>query len=1193
MLAKIAAFEFRYQIKQPTFWVVFILFGLLGFGVIAASDNIQISAGSRSAFANSSANIVFIHAVLNLFFLLGTVGLVANAVSRDTTTGYGPLINATPITRFDYVGGRFLGAFIAAALAFASISIGMIIGSFMPWIDPERIQPLRLGDYAYAYLVFGLTGVFFSSAIVFSVATITRSMMASYVAGVGLIIAYLVVQSTLLSKPEMRELASWLEPLGVSAFNNIIRYWTPAEQNTQLPDISGVLLGNRLLWTGIGLLFVVLSMALYSRSARGKSEKQQARLQKKTKKALKAAPAPRPLASPKYGFAQSLQQLLARTRFEMGMIFKSPAYFILMLFGFLMAISTLVSGKDLYGVQTLPTTGTVIDTLVGAFGLVTMIIAIYYSGELVWRDQDRKIHEIVDSSPAADWTFMVPKILGLSLVLISTLFISSLAGILAQAMRGWFNFELGKYLTWYIVPQSIGMIMTAILAIFVQALSPNRFIGWAVMVVYIIFGLIAVSLGFDHFLYTFGSSPSVQTSDFNGMAGLDKVVLPLTLYWSAFCVILLVLTFALWRRGAETRYKPRFARMPHRLKGPAGIIGGLALAAFVGLGVLVFINTNVWNTYETKTQIERRLVDREKQLLPFENLVQPSVTDVKLNIDLHPKERRMVAVGSMVIENKSDKPLDVVHIGWARLTEMDLQVEGAKIDREWPEHEYRIYRFDTPLQPGDKRTIKYRSQVGQRGFAVQGLMTDIVDNGSFINSGSFTPSIGIDRGSMMQDRTKRRKYGLPDELRMRELNDPVGMRTNYVGADWINSDITMTTDADQTPIAPGYKVSDVVRDGRRTARFVTDAPILNFLSVQSARYTLLKEDYKGVSLEIYHHPTHGMHAPRMLKALKDSLDYYQSAFGPYQFRQARIVEFPGYDAFAQAFANTMPYSESLGFNADLRKPDSIDYVTFVTAHEMAHQWWAHQLVGSSVRGSTVLSETLAEYSALMVMEKTYGEDAIRRFLKYDLDMYLRNRGGERRGENSLEEVEANQGHIHYRKGGHVMYLLRDQLGEDVVNRALAKLLNEHKFKGAPYPRSVDLIAALKAEAPAEKHALITDLMQKITLYDLKVTSTSATRRADGKWNVVVQVEARKLYADAKGVETVAPLEEEMEIGLFNAQPGHGAFDSKDVVLVQRQIIRSGPQTFRFVTNTKPKFAGIDPYSRWIDRDGANNIKPIE
>ena len=167
------------------------------------------------------------------------------------------------------------------------------------------------------------------------------------------------------------------------------------------------------------------------------------------------------------------------------------------------------------------------------------------------------------------------------------------------------------------------------------------------------------------------------------------------------------------------------------------------------------------------------------------------------------------------------------------------------------------------------------------------------------------------------------------------------------------------------------------------------------------------------------------------------------------------------------------------------------------SHELAHQWWAHQVIGADMQGDTALSETLAQYSALIVMEKTYGPDGIRKFLKRELDSYLRSRGGEVVAELPLIRVE-DPPYIHYRKGSLVMYRLQDEIGEEAVNRALRSLLQQFAFKGAPYPTSLDLVAALRAQAPADKQQLITDLFEKLTLSDVKTKGVQVKKRADGR-----------------------------------------------------------------------------------------------
>ena len=470
----------------------------------------------------------------------------------------------------------------------------------------------------------------------------------------------------------------------------------------------------------------------------------------------------------------------------------------------------------------------------------------------------------------------------------------------------------------------------------------------------------------------------------------------------------------------------------------------------------------------------------------------------------------------------------------------------------------------------------------------------MVKNGAFLENSSFMPQIGMDRSGLLSDRATRRKYDLPAELRMAKLEDESARDRNYVNnAPWVTSDITLSTVAGQTPIAPGRRVSDTVEGDRRVARFVSKQPILGFFSVQSAAYEVARRQHGGVTLEIYYNPGHDFNVERMLDAMEAALDYYQAHFGPYQFDYARIIEFPGYASFAQAFAGTIPFSESIGFIADNADAENIDYVTYVTAHELDHQYWAHQLISSDQQGSTMLVETMAQYSALMVMKQLYGEDNIRRFLKYELDNYLSARGSEAIEELPLERVE-NQGYIHYRKGAVVMYLLQDRLGEDRVNEMLAGLLDKYRFKGAPYANANDLVGGFMSLARNEsERELVNDLLKRITLYDLKADNAKVRKLADGRFETRIEVEADKFYADGEGRERKALLKDSIEIGLFTQKPGLGAFDKGDVISMKRYPIRSGSQDITIVTKTRPAFVGIDPYNKYIDRNSDDNIVATE
>lgn len=1192
MFRKIAGFELRYQLKSPVFWVVATIFFLLTFGA-ATIDQIRIGGGGN-IHKNAPFAIAQTHIILSIFYMFVTTAFVANVVVRDDETGFGPILRSTRVRKFDYLYGRFTGAFLAAAISFLVVPLAIWIGSFMPWIDPERLGSNELHAYLFAYFALALPSILLTSSLFFALATITRSMMWTYVGVIAFMVLW-IIANIALDKPEFEKIAALCEPMGAAAYGLVTKYWTASERNTLTPALTGALLSNRALSLALSAGFLSLAYAFFRFQSADLSGRKKV---KSSKTVGEDAPSALdgPLPQPAFDGQTAWAQLVVRTRLDMGQVFKSPAYFVLLGLGLANAMGSLWFATEAgrYGGVVYPVTRVLLQPLLGSFGLIPMIIAIYYSGELVWRERERKTHEIIDATPAPDWAFVAPKTVAISLVLVSTLLVSVLAAILSQVFHGYFKFELDKYLLWYVLPQSVDFILVAVLAVFLQAISPHKFIGWALMVIYMVTTITFTNLGFEHKLYNYGAVTDTPFSDMNRLGKFWIGAWWLRLYWTAFAVALLVLAYGLWRRGTESRLLPRLRRLPSRLNGPAGVVMGVALAVFAGVGGFVYLNTNVLNPYRTKIDNDKWLADYEKTLLPFENTPQPKIVAMTLDVDLKPHEPSIETKGSYVIENKTGAPLKEIHVRFDRdLKVKGLSIEGARPKKTFEKFNYRIFAFDTPMAPGERRNMSFITLRAQQGFPNSDQEHRIVDNGTFVNNLEIAPILGMARDGLLQDRAKRRKYGLPPERRMAKLGDVPSRQFNGLrkDADFISSDITVATEADQTPIAPGYKVSDTVRSGRRIARFVTEAPIMPFVSIQSARYQVAREAYKGVELAVYYDPQHAWNIERMKTSMKRSLDYFQTNFSPYQFRQLRYQEFPDYAQFAQSFANTIAWSEGMFFISDYRDPTKIDMVTYVGAHEIGHQWWAHQVIGADQQGGAMLSETFAQYSALMVMKHTYGEAQIRKFLKFELDSYLRARGGDVIDEQPLARVEV-QPYVYYRKGSLVMYRLQSELGEEVVNRALRKLIAQYAFKGAPYPISTDFLAILRAEAPADKQALITDLFEKVTLYDLKTKSASMKKRSDGRFDVSVTVDAQKKYADGKGKETVAPLSETMDIGLFMAEPGKKGFDAKDVVVYERRPVRSGVQTFTFTTTKAPKFAGIDPYNTVIDRNGDDNTTKV-
>jgi aminopeptidase N len=1194
---KIAGFEFRYQLRQPIFWIGAFLFALLCFGAVASS-NVQIGS-TDNIHKNSAYSIGLITLVMAVLYMFVMAAFVANVITRDDDSGFGAIVRSTPITKIQYLYGRFLGAFGAAALAFVSVPFGLALGSVMPWIDRETLGPFVFQNYLYAYVAFALPVLFLSGALFFTLTTLTRSMMWTYVGVIGLFVARSVF-AVVISRPELKHVAAVWEPFGTGAFTAATEYWTASERNAQMPPITGDLLVNKLIWLGVAVAVLALAHLLFS----FQSSERSGRSRKAAKLAAQAAAAPQiaapslgKLARPSFGAATTWAQLWARTRVDAVQVFRSPAFFVLL------GIAALVSGLNLYfatesGIydgKIFPVTRVMIEALRGGFTFFAVIIAIYYSGELVWRERDRKTEEIIDAAPVPNWMFIVPKTLAIALVLIATQVIAVVVAMFAQVLQGYFQFQIGDYIVWYLLPDAADFMLMAALAVVVQTLVPHKFIGWGVMVVYIIASIVLPNLGFEDNLYLYGGGPSVPLSDMNGQGRFWIGAWWFRLYWAAFALGLLVLAYGLWRRGTETRLQPRLRRLPGQLKGPAGVVLGAALVVFVGSGGFIFYNTHILNPFRTTLEGERWQADYERKFLKFETLPQPKVASVKLDIQIWPHQTRVVTHGLYVLQNRTGAPISQVHVRFPRdLAVNALQLDGGQLQSNDADFNYRIYALTTPMQPGETRNLAFVTTYEQQGFRNSGNMVRIADNGTFVNDRELSPAIGMSRDGLLEDRAKRRKYGLPAELPVPALGQPGADQFNGLShdSDWVNANITVTTDADQTPIAPGYRASEVVADGRRTVHFVTGAPILRFFSAQSARYAVASLPYKGVDISVYYDPQHPWNVARIQNVMKAGLDYYQANFSPYQFRQVRVLEFPAPDgSFAQSFANTIPWSEGIFFIADNSDPDRVDMVTYVGAHELAHQWWAHQVIGADEQGGAALSETLAQYSAGQVMKHLYGADMMRKFLKFELDSYLRSRGGAVKQELPLEKVE-DQDYIYYRKGSVVMYRLADEIGEDKVNAALRQLLHDFAFKGPPYPTMLDLMKDIRAQAPADKQGLITDLFEKITLYDIKATHAVAKKRPDGQWDLTFTVTATKLYADGLGRETPAPMNETVDVGAFDVEPGQPGYNAREVLVVQKVPIHSGAQTVTLTVAHLPRFAGVDPFNTLVDRNSEATITPV-
>ena len=1203
-------FEIRFRAKSVSTYVYFLVWIAFSFLSVASESFGPVGFTNGKVLLNGPWANAFNDLYSSLFGTIVIAAIFGTSILRDFQRDTYQILFTKPVSKFAYLGGRWAGSFVTTVFAFSGMLLGTFLGTLAPWADHARIGPNHLSWYLQPFLSIIVVQIFFMGSLFFMIGALSRKIFIVYLQGVAVFMLY-VIGITVFSATRSLEhfWSGILDPVGFILFDDITRYWTVIEKNTLLLpwDFSGnspgIFLYNRILWTAAGLislgsLWAFFPMSIETLTARSQGKRAaKARMQEAEEsrpiRSLVAARLPR--VHQRFGAATVLAQYRSLTRLRIATIFREVPFWAIV--GLLIAFGVnnghfagRVGGENVW-----PVTYLMLQAVEGSATLFLYIVAALYAAELVWRERDNHFEGIHDALPMSESTDWLSKFTAIALVEIFLLAVAMLIGILMQTIAGYYHYELLQYLKeLYLVtlPQVLAL---ALLALFVQTMVSNKFIGHGIVIGVFVLQPILFNFGWESTLYLPGSTPPFTYSDMNGYGHFVPALFWAITYWFSIFAFLAVVSIAYTRRGSEDSLAARTRLAIRRAPRLAPAAAFCALIA-AGSGVWYFYNTHVLNEYLTAKDRRHIQAGYERDFKKFELFRQPKITAVDATINIYPERRSFEGTGRFTLQNKSTQPISEIHI-----TDERESVSNVQFDRPFhlksraPRDLYSVYSLDRPLGPGDVLTLTFSVGHTSRGFRDGNELAEFAYNGTFFDAGYF-PQIGYDQGFEIDDPRRRREEKLPALEEMAPRGEPVHSRINLFTAqsDWITYHTVVSTSDQQIAIAPGYPVKSWQRDGRHYYEYsMGGTHIADFFAYLSGRYTTRKELYSGphgpVNLEVYYDPAHNYDIDGMLASSRAGLDYYQAHFSPYQFTQYRIMEFPRYRTFAQSFPNTIPFSEGIGFIERMQHKDDVDLTYFVTAHELGHQWWGHQLIGAQVQGSNMMSETLAQYSAYMVMQQKYGKDYMHKVLRHFLDRYLRGRSGEVRHEPPLSLVQ-RESYVWYEKGGQIMYTLADYIGEDKVDRALENFLMQYRYANATnevdtaYPDTRMLVDALMAQTPPELRYLIDDGFNRIVLYDNKAISAVSEKMPDGKYKVTLNVQARKVQADGNGVESPMPLADYIDIGVFT-----GKKDEEKPLYMKKEKLTQEHQTFTIVVDQQPTRAGIDPYNKLIDRIADDNM----
>ena len=404
-------FELDYQLRRAWPWLFFVV--LLALSFLMARDSSLADALYEDFFANSSFSVSKTTVFGGLIWLLVAAAIAGEAAARDIATGMHPLVYTAPISKAEYLGGRFLAAFVLNALLLLTVQVGIVLGIYSPGVDPEVLGPFRPAVFLSAYAFIALPSAFFGTALQFAISLRSGRPMAGY--GGSLLLVFMgFFVATLVAFTVKRGLGTLLDPIGIHFIvEDLAHAWTTAEKSHRVLALEGALLTNRLIWLGVGVLTLAVTYASFHFAHR--TERRW--WKRLTRRRDAHAPVPGglgitpvvPISVPRvprtFGFTLHARQMMATAWESFLSIAKSWGGLAVLVGIPALTVVVVLDQVGSLGATLVPTTARVIAELTGPLSnemsrwVIIPVVIVFFAGELVWREREAGVNEITDAMP--------------------------------------------------------------------------------------------------------------------------------------------------------------------------------------------------------------------------------------------------------------------------------------------------------------------------------------------------------------------------------------------------------------------------------------------------------------------------------------------------------------------------------------------------------------------------------------------------------------------------------------------------------------------------------------------------------------------------------------------------------------------------------------------------------------------------
>lgn len=877
----------------------------------------------------------------------------------------------------------------------------------------------------------------------------------------------------------------------------------------------------------------------------------------------------------------------------------------------------MVSVNPRYETETLPMTWQLLELPSQHYSGVINLITFLFAGLLIHRSRMTKMNQLVDVSPFPNWVLMLSKFLALVKVQMALLFLVMLGGIVSQIYKGYYNFEIGQYLFTLYSLNLIHFVIWAMLALFVHSILDKPYLALFLLLLLPV-GFISLAefgpqyLGInvlEQWTFRYNQGPGdvfgLRYSDMDGYGPHLPSYFLYKVYWFFAGILLLIGALLFWKRGFTYAFSERWKFAKQRFNHRLGIITLTTFMGFLTMGCKFYYEGNIAKDFFTKIDRNTLLTAVEKKYEQYKDFPQPKIISVKVEMDIFPNKRQFKGSGEYWLKNKTKNSIDTLIVNYLPdfHTTYDFSVKNKVITKDTIADlgHFDVVKLANDLPAGDSLLMTFETY----NDPVTWLNTNeyVKENGTFLRDDVF-PRLG-NWLSFIRSTNLLGKHH--HHVHPKDSLSTIGSYSAK-DADLITFEAVVSTNANQIALAPGALQEEWTENDRRYFHYKMQEKIGASYLFTSGKYEVIRDKWEAIDLEIYYDKKHPYNIDRMMAGMKASLAYCSKNFSPYQYQQVRLVEFSQTGgASAHGFPGFIPAGEGAGFIADVDESGEtgIDVPFGIAVHEVAHQWWGHQVLPANVLGAKMVVESLAEYTNTMVKKEVKGIPEMRRFLKECLKKYLELRVRDRSPESPLMYAARHQNYIHYPKGALILYALSDYLGEQQMNNAIKQYVEKVAFQEGQYTTSIELVDYLQAATPDSLQYLIKDFFETVTLYDNKMQDWSAISLANGQYQIDMDFSVRKYRAGERGKEMYSdngldslshhlmdketiiyslPLADYLDIGLFRE-------DGTEIYL-QKHKISAIQNHLSIIVDELPTEVGIDPYLKLIDRERKDNRKSL-